>query len=652
MTGSMAAGMVANKKPGTYTVTPETLAKILKMAEPGATIKLSPGEYGLLKLHGQNAYPVNCTIIGCEGATVDGVSITSGILSSDIIKEGSSDITNAILPRGLAFKEVTFTNCFSLRNARIDNLIVDHCTFEGCNILITPESFKDSYGNDLGAGNSSYYRFPQAHLKQLNLAILNCTFNNAAGYQNEEKTSTGSGIHVIGVENVTVSGNTITGALDEQKNARIFDGIQIGGYNTSPYYVLSHGEIKVTMNTITNCRSRAINVVHINTGNIIVASNKCFNTNTAGQFSEEDINPEAIIVRKSENVTTSWTINGPIGNDFTKGFGNAWEGKKIVVGDGITVSKLTSPSDYYKSLTDIDTKMDAVITSKYTYIGLQDKDEYKLTEWLETTVLPNMQDNTIRNISIRVGGGSGNGVGIIPWQAMGTIHMYTSSYAIIDVITQVHGKRYTKLKNNGVWQPTVCETDKLNAKANKTDVAPAGYGLGENCIYVESLDKITKNGYYRFDTVAGYEMGTCVCHAVVNGNEIHLTGWLSGYILHRTKSGGVWGEWEWETPPMMPNTEYRTTERYEGKPVYAKLVYFGALPNNTFGNVKHNITGSDKIVSCTLSFYNNADTYSAPYFENGTIKAYAQANATYVTVSTTTDYSSYTGVVVLKYTKK
>ena len=52
---------------------------------------------------------------------------------------------------------------------------------------------------------------------------------------------------------------------------------------------------------------------------------------------------------------------------------------------------------------------------------------------------------------------------------------------------------------------------------------------------------------------------------------------------------GVWGEWEYENPPMELGVEYRTTERYLGKPVYAKVVDFGALPNNTNKDVAYGV---------------------------------------------------------------
>lgn len=51
------------------------------------------------------------------------------------------------------------------------------------------------------------------------------------------------------------------------------------------------------------------------------------------------------------------------------------------------------------------------------------------------------------------------------------------------------------------------------------------------------------------------------------------------------KNNGVWRAVEWINPPMQLGVEYRTTERYLGKPVYIKAVDFGSLPNNTIKTV-------------------------------------------------------------------
>ena len=49
-------------------------------------------------------------------------------------------------------------------------------------------------------------------------------------------------------------------------------------------------------------------------------------------------------------------------------------------------------------------------------------------------------------------------------------------------------------------------------------------------------------------------------------------------IRRRVLNNGVWGPFEWVNPPMQLGVEYRTTERYLGKPVYTLAFDFGALP--------------------------------------------------------------------------
>lgn len=613
---------LGKNKPQVYAVTPDTLADVIKSAMAGAVIQLTPGAYGRIDLHGQNAYPEDCTFIGCEGATVAGVSITSGVISDTL--QASADISDAILPQGLTFKDFALSDSFCLRNARIDNLTLDNISLgENTNISISPECFVDAYGDDRFSepkGNGSMYRFPYAHLKQKNLVIRDCKLADSTGTPQYEDGQA-SAINVVGVDGVTIYHNETNGG---------YNGIQVGGQITD-YGVLSCGKVSITKNTVKNTTTRGINVHSICDGDVTIAENAL-----------ESINhDDKIIVRYCDNTTLTWDVWGE-NEDYSKP--NTCDGKAVYVGSGIVVSNSVSlPSEYYASLT----------AGVLMYSGSRDENEDKLNSWLDNTVLPSMANDTIRNVSIRCGGANGLGNGIIPWPAMGTIHKHTEKYATIDVTTQIHGKHYTKVRGDTGWQSTVCETDKLNAKANKTDVAPAGYGLGENCIYVETIDEITKNGYYKFEASAGHETGTYVCHAVVNGNIIHLTGWLNGYILHRTKSGGVWGKWEWENPPMQPSQEYRTTERYEGKPVYAKLLYFGSLPNATYRTVKPGITNCELIIHCAVATSNGI---LLPYLDKAASQQNYQmyvrvAGIDGVTIYGQNDYSHLTATVLLKYTK-
>ena len=50
-------------------------------------------------------------------------------------------------------------------------------------------------------------------------------------------------------------------------------------------------------------------------------------------------------------------------------------------------------------------------------------------------------------------------------------------------------------------------------------------------------------------------------------------------FVFRNLLDGEWGEWEFSNPPMYLGVEYRTTERHNGKAVYAKLVNCGKATN-------------------------------------------------------------------------
>lgn len=73
-------------------------------------------------------------------------------------------------------------------------------------------------------------------------------------------------------------------------------------------------------------------------------------------------------------------------------------------------------------------------------------------------------------------------------------------------------------------------------------------------------------------------------------------GWLKGTDyggrnLQKVKRGGTWQPWEWVNPPMVSGVEYRTTERVNGKAVYAKLVDCGYLPNASHSTVDWGVNG-------------------------------------------------------------
>lgn len=121
-------------------------------------------------------------------------------------------------------------------------------------------------------------------------------------------------------------------------------------------------------------------------------------------------------------------------------------------------------------------------------------------------------------------------------------------------------------------------------------------------------------------------------------------------VLKRTYMG--WKQWEYVNPPMELGKEYRTTERYNGKPVYAKLVDCGAGPNATRKTVSAGISNVDKAVSANGSW----GGMSIPYEWFSGDPSGAQAitialNGGSIEIASTINYSARTIYALIKYTK-
>jgi hypothetical protein len=93
----------------------------------------------------------------------------------------------------------------------------------------------------------------------------------------------------------------------------------------------------------------------------------------------------------------------------------------------------------------------------------------------------------------------------------------------------------------------------------------------------------------------------------------------------------MWQPWEYENPPMLLGVEYRTTERFMGKPVYAKVVNGGAYVQGgsfTFGstNVRQVIRfhGYIGLVAIPWVIGNKLDddysNYTCVYGDNGDVR--------------------------------
>ena len=104
-----------------------------------------------------------------------------------------------------------------------------------------------------------------------------------------------------------------------------------------------------------------------------------------------------------------------------------------------------------------------------------------------------------------------------------------------------------------------------------------------------------------------------------------------------------WKEPEWENPPMVPGVEYHTTQRWQGKVVFAKLIDFGVLPAGTAKEI-YPALGATAVVEWrgTMS--------------DGTALPYADINVAVSTgmirVTTAFDASAYSAQLAVWYVKE
>lgn len=119
----------------------------------------------------------------------------------------------------------------------------------------------------------------------------------------------------------------------------------------------------------------------------------------------------------------------------------------------------------------------------------------------------------------------------------------------------------------------------------------------------------------------------------------------------KQKINGTWYPWEYVNPPMELGKEYRTTERYLGKPVYVKVVDCGQCPASGFKDIQFDTSGVALPIRCYGNWtYGGRSTI--PFETHNSDRMVVGMLGTTIRITTGGDnFSSHTCTVTAYYTK-
>lgn len=218
----------------------------------------------------------------------------------------------------------------------------------------------------------------------------------------------------------------------------------------------------------------------------------------------------------------------------------------------------------------------------------------------------------------------------------------------------------------------IINADTLNGHP-ASDFAPAGFVSGG--FSVTELGQIGSGLLNYYSSMSNLTIKNIYIEVEANGLELSGGRWMAtiyrqhgslavvkaldlinGYERQTTITNGVVGEWEWVNPPMVLGTEYRTTEWWNGKPVYTKVIYMGALHDN--GTISISVNAKvTAVIDIRGYIYNSVEKTYAPIVtaSNGVLATYTWVSATeqdaFVYIRTLVAMPNREAYAVLKYTK-
>ena len=137
----------------------------------------------------------------------------------------------------------------------------------------------------------------------------------------------------------------------------------------------------------------------------------------------------------------------------------------------------------------------------------------------------------------------------------------------------------------------------------------------------------------------------------IGSADAGLCGWRMIKLKKSSSDPSAWQPFEWEHPPMQLGVEYRTVERYNGKPVYVKAINFGALPNNTNKSVEHGVADMGVCFELFGSSSPNSDPSTGKNLIGDNIVAGFYRAGAVIYIGSNVNFSSSSAIVVMKYTK-
>lgn len=164
---------------------------------------------------------------------------------------------------------------------------------------------------------------------------------------------------------------------------------------------------------------------------------------------------------------------------------------------------------------------------------------------------------------------------------------------------------------NATQIPVSGEPEAETVAAALSNKVPAGFGLGtSNPRHIDDANNALESGWYYLDAStlngpesAEYSNVMLVLARNSNPQTVQVSFNVTdlAFELRRVCTNGVWSPWEWVNPPMQFGVEYRTTERYNNKPVFVMTVNGGVFPNISLKTIDVQIpdtSGPVKMLDC------------------------------------------------------